>query len=91
MRIKNRNPHAGSSLQDAGLETGKSRMIDSREHATVPERPAPPADPDLEIVPTDTVPDASNEPLPIPGDEPEVGLSQKGSGEAAIVRRETEI
>lgn len=33
----------------------------------------------------------TNEPLPVPSDEPEVGLTQKGTGEDAIVRRETEI
>jgi len=66
-------------------------MIDSRERGTVPERSTPPSvNSDPEIVSTDTVPDALK-PLPIPGDELEVGLSQKGGGEDAIVRRETEI
>jgi len=33
----------------------------------------------------------SSEPLPVPGEDAEVGLAQKGTGEAAVVRRETEI
>ena len=33
----------------------------------------------------------SNAPLPVKDDAPEVGLSQKGADEAAIVKRETEI
>ncbi|SFM13629.1 hypothetical protein [Methylobacterium pseudosasicola] len=66
-------------------------MTDSREPATVPDRASPPVDPDLEIASGDSEPEASNKPLPIPSDEPEVGLSQKGSGEDAVVRRETEI
>ena len=33
----------------------------------------------------------SNAPLPPKDDTPEVGLSQKGEGEDAVVKRETEI
>ncbi|WP_375465648.1 hypothetical protein [uncultured Methylobacterium sp.] len=33
----------------------------------------------------------TSKPLPVPGEGPEVGLNQKGTGEDAIVRRETEI
>ena len=33
----------------------------------------------------------SNAPLPVKDDAPEVGLSQKGTDEAAVVKRETEI
>ncbi|MCJ2140614.1 hypothetical protein [Methylobacterium sp. E-066] len=66
-------------------------MSDSRRPATVPGGPSNPLDPDLEIPPTDLDSDASNKPLPIPDEEPEVGLSQKGSGEDAIVRRETDV
>ena len=33
----------------------------------------------------------SNTPLPVKDDTPEVGLSQKGTDENAIVKRETEI
>ncbi len=33
----------------------------------------------------------SNKPLPMTDDDPEVGLSQKGTGEDAVIRRETEI
>ena len=66
-------------------------MTDSRKPATVPDRTSNRVDPDLEIAPVEREADASNQPLPIPDDAPEVGLSQKGSGEDAIVRRETEI
>ena len=33
----------------------------------------------------------TSKPLPVPGEDPDVGLAQKGTGEDAIVRRETEI
>jgi hypothetical protein len=36
-------------------------------------------------------PDAEHKPVPITDEDPDVGLSQKGSGEDAVVRRETEI
>lgn len=35
--------------------------------------------------------DSSNQPVPMRDDDPDVGLSQKGTDEDAIVRRETEI
>lgn len=35
--------------------------------------------------------DSSNQPVPMRDDDPDVGLSQKGADEDAIVRRETEI
>lgn len=35
--------------------------------------------------------DASNRPLPVTDTEPDVGLSQKGTDEDAVLRRETEI
>jgi hypothetical protein len=38
-----------------------------------------------------SAPDAENKPVPITDEDPDVGLSQKGSGEDAVVRRETEI
>ncbi|CAM3132906.1 MULTISPECIES: hypothetical protein [Methylobacterium] len=66
-------------------------MTDSREPARVPDRTLPPADPDSETGPAEVEPGASNKPLPISDDAPEVGLSQKGGGEDAIIRRETEI
>jgi hypothetical protein len=33
----------------------------------------------------------TSKPLPVPGEDPGVGLTQKGTDEDAIVRRETEI
>ncbi|MCJ2084396.1 hypothetical protein MKK88_00085 [Methylobacterium sp. E-005] len=35
--------------------------------------------------------DPSNEPLPVPDADPDVGLSQKGTDEDAVLRREIEI
>jgi|GEM_PF-2941291 len=35
--------------------------------------------------------ETSNQPLPMSDEDPDVGLSQKGIGEDAVVRRETEI
>ena len=35
--------------------------------------------------------DISNRPLPLSDAEPDVGLSQKGTDENAVLRRETEI
>ena len=66
-------------------------MTDSRKPPTGPDRPPAPIDPDLESGPAEIEPGASNKPLPVLEDGPEVGLSQKGSGEDAIIRRETEI
>jgi len=36
-------------------------------------------------------PNAEDKPVPITDEAPDVGLSQKGSGEDAVVRRETEV
>lgn len=33
----------------------------------------------------------TSKPLPVPGEDPSVGLIQKGTDEDAIVRRETEV
>ena len=33
----------------------------------------------------------TSKPLPVPSDDPGVGLTQKGTDEDAIVRRETEV
>ena len=66
-------------------------MTDSREPATVPDRPFTPTDVDSVTEPAASEPEPSNRPLPIADDEPGVGLSQKGSGEDAIVRRETDV
>lgn len=41
--------------------------------------------------PVDGERETSNRPLPLTDDDPDVGLSQKGTGEDAVVRRETEI
>ena len=46
--------------------------------------PAPDGHPELER-------DLSNKPLPVPEADPEVGLSQKGTDEDAVLRREVEI
>ena len=58
-----------------------------------PNRPRP-ADPDSVPDPDGSIDietDASNRPLPMTDDNPDVGLSQKGTGEEAVIRRETEI
>jgi hypothetical protein len=66
-------------------------MTESREPRTVPERPLTPIDLVSEAELADIEPATSTTALPIGKDEPEVGLSQKGSDEDAIIRRETEI
>lgn len=66
-------------------------MTDSREPTSVPDRTLPPVDPEVETGPAEAEPGASNKPLPTSDDAHEVGLSQKGGGEDAVVRRETEI
>ena len=38
-----------------------------------------------------SAPNAEDKPVPITDEDPDVGLSQKGSGEDAVVRRETEV
>lgn len=61
-------------------------MTTARENL-LPNRPGPADtadDRDLEN-------EASNRPLPVTDEDPDVGLSQKGTGESAIIRRETEI
>ncbi|MCJ2136098.1 hypothetical protein MKK69_18935 [Methylobacterium sp. J-026] len=35
--------------------------------------------------------ETSNRPLPMTDEDPDVGLSQKGTGEEAVIRRETAI
>ena len=64
-------------------------MTDVPDTTPRPEPFPPESDPAGE--PAEAEPTTSNRPLPITPDDPEVGLSQKGSGEDAIVRRETEI
>ena len=66
-------------------------MTESREPRTVPEPPLAPIDLVSEAGQGDITPSPSTKPLPIGEDEPGVGLSQKGSDEDAIIRRETEI
>lgn len=60
-------------------------------HQTVPrDSGAPQAGPDPDE-PGAAAPDAEDEPASITDEDPDVGLSQKGSGEDAVVRRETEV
>ncbi|KNY24657.1 hypothetical protein [Methylobacterium sp. ARG-1] len=66
-------------------------MTESREPRTVPEPLLAPIDLVSEAGLADIAPSPSTKSLPIGEDEPEVGLSQKGSDEDAIIRRETEI
>ncbi|SDO48615.1 hypothetical protein SAMN05216360_12416 [Methylobacterium phyllostachyos] len=63
-------------------------MTNARE-TLPPNRPGS-ADPDP-VGDTDLEHDTSNRPLPMTGEEPDVGLSQKGTDEDAVIRRETEI
>ncbi|WP_457106469.1 hypothetical protein [Methylobacterium sp. P5_C11] len=62
-------------------------MTNARETAARPNRDPAPCDPEA--------PTPRSERLDIPatlrGEDPEVGVAQKGNGEDAIVRRETEI
>jgi hypothetical protein len=57
----------------------------------------PPPDPAVPAPDPETRPDhrdgsqSAGEPVPVSDEDPEVGLSQKGIGEAAVVRRETGI
>ncbi|MEE7449485.1 hypothetical protein MRF4_17650 [Methylobacterium radiotolerans] len=55
-----------------------SHRAEPREADEIPTRSGTPA------IPT-------TNPATIPTEDPEVGLAQKGSGEEAVVRRETEI
>ncbi|MGH1573059.1 hypothetical protein ACRAWG_23280 [Methylobacterium sp. P31] len=64
--------------------------MNARETATPPDRDPVPLD-SGSGGPAETAPGVPNEPLSITAEDPDVGLSQKGSGEDAIVRRETEI
>ncbi|MGH1589784.1 hypothetical protein ACRBEV_17320 [Methylobacterium phyllosphaerae] len=62
-------------------------MTDARETAARPNRETGPRAPE-------TPPPRSERldvPTTLPGEDPEVGVAQKGHGEDAIVRRETEI
>ena len=58
-------------------------MTDSREPARVPDRTLPPADPDSETGPAEVEPGASNKPLPISDDAPEVGNPKPVRGRKA--------
>lgn len=66
-------------------------MTESGEPRTVPEPPLAPIDRVSDAGLADITSRPSTKPLPTGEDEPEVGLSQKGSDEDAIIRRETEI
>ncbi|WP_267353823.1 MULTISPECIES: hypothetical protein [unclassified Methylobacterium] len=56
----------------------------------IPERAPDPIESDTDGR-MDLEQDISNKPLPITDAEPDVGLSQKGTGADAVFRRETEI
>lgn len=65
-------------------------MTNARETASPPNLNSVPLDPGSSR-PVEVEPSAPSAPLPITAADPDFGLSRKGSGEDAIVRRETEI
>lgn len=64
----------------------------TRVDQTVPRDPCAPQAGLLDPAePGASAPDAEDEPASITDEDPDVGLSQKGSGEDAVIRRETEV
>lgn len=65
-------------------------MTNARAVPDLPDPAGHPADSDPGI-PTPADPTGSSEPRAPSDEDPGVGLAQKGDGEAAVIRRETEI